>query len=264
MKILRVILLVLSVVFFVLNFTDYNINEDSDPVVISEKFTPSLTRLNSLSKLVAYTDSLTTLKCIRSATLEYAIEAKNIVSERFYHKYATQNLNENWIASVSQKLTGLYLSSNITADDILKKPYGYCGQQNAVLMQLFERKNIPCRALYLPHHFVIQGNINGKWCYFDADGEPNILPQQRSSEKWLCCPDSLAIAYGKDLKWVNTNFGNPIQIRFGKINEVQGPRAQIFQKITGPLSKIAFLFPLFWFVHLTRKNKKSVATNNTE
>jgi hypothetical protein len=264
MKILRVILLVLSVIFFVLNFTDYNINEDTGPVVIQEKFTPSLTRLNSLSKLVAYTDSLTASKRISPATLEYAIEAKNIVSERFYHKYATQNLNENWIAAAAQKITGLYLSSKITADDILTRPYGYCGQQSAVLMELLENKNLKCRAVYFPHHFAMQSYINGRWCYFDADMEPETLPEQCYNEQWLSNRDSLAMAYKSDTVTINKNMGYPIKIRYGKINEVQGARAQLFQLVTKALSKIAFVFPLLWCVYLGRKNKVSVATNNTK
>jgi hypothetical protein len=255
MKPLRLVLLVLSVLFFALNFINYNINEDHQKVVIHEKFDPSLIKLNTLSKLEIYFDSLITEKQITRGTLEYAIEAKDLVSKRFYHKYTSEDLNENWIASVTQKMTGLSLSSRITADDILTKPYGYCGQQSAVLMELLEKKGIKCRALYLPHHFVMQCYINNKWCYFDPDVEPNILPEQRYNINWLYNDDSLAIAYRTDTNTINQTFGHPIQIRYGKINEVQGPNAQIFQLITKPLSKIAFIFPLLCYVYLSRKNK---------
>lgn len=255
MKPLRIVLLVLSVLFFALNFIDYNINEVSRPAAIHEKFDPSLTRLNSLNKLSNYVDSCCAAKQIAQGTLEYAIEAKNIVSKRFYHKYATQNLKENWMASVAQKITGLYLSSRIVADDILTQQYGYCGQQSAVLMELLEKKGLQCRAVYLPHHFAMQCYINNKWCFFDPDMEPDILPEQRCNNKWLHNDDSLAIAYRTDTNTINQRFGHPIQIRYGKINEVQGPNAQIFQLITKPLSKIAFIFPLLCYVYLSRKNK---------
>jgi hypothetical protein len=255
MKSLRIILLALSVVFFGLNFVHYNINEQHKPVVIHEKFDPSLSRLNTLDKLIQYTDSSCAVKQISQNTLEYAIEAKEIVSQRFYHKYSTQNLSENWIASVSQWVSGYYLSSKITADDILKKSYGYCGQQSAVLMGLLEKKGLDCRAVYFSHHFAMQAYINKNWCFFDPNQEPDILPEQRGNKKWLYDDDSLAIAYKTDTNTINKYFGHPIQIKYGKVNEVQGPNAQIFQAITKILSRIAFIFPLLWFVYLSRKNK---------
>lgn len=202
-----------------------------------------------------YVDSSCNAKQIPQGTLEYAIEAKNIVSLRFYHKYSSQNLNENWIASFSQKVTGLFLSSKITADDILTKPYGYCGQQSAVLMELLEKKGLKCRAVYFLHHFAMQCYIDDKWCFFDPNQEPNILPEQRYDTKWLYSDDSLAIAYRTNSNAISNSFGNPVQIRYGKVNEVQGPNAQIFQSITKLVSKIAFIFPLLWFVYLSRKNK---------
>ena len=257
MKSLRIILLALSIVLFALNFVHYNINEDHKFIVIHEKFDPSLGRLNSLEKLVHYTDSSCGAKQIKQNTLEYAIEAKEIVSQRFYHKYATHNLNENWIASLSQWVTGYYLSSKITADDILTRPYGYCGQQSAVLMELLEKKGVDCRAVYFSHHFAMQAYINNSWCFFDPNQEPDILPEQRSNKAWLYNDDSLAIAYRTDTNKINYSFGNPLMasIKYGEINEVQGPNAQIFQAITQPLSRIAFIFPLLWFVYLSRKNK---------
>jgi hypothetical protein len=257
MKALRILLLVLTVVFFALNFVHYNINEDHNAVVIHEKFDPSLNRLNTLDKLINYTDSSCAAQKIQPHTLDYAIEAKEIVSQRFYHKYATQNLNENWIASISQWVTGYYLSSKITADDILTRPYGYCGQQSAVLMELLEKKGFDCRAVYFAHHFAMQAYINKQWCFFDPNQEPDILPEQRSNNAWLYNDDSLAIAYRTDTNLINYRFGHPLHsnIRFGKINEVQGPNAQIFQAITKQLSRIAFIFPLLWFVYLSRKNK---------
>jgi hypothetical protein len=255
MKPLPLVLLVLTVLFFALNFVHYNINEEHTRVIIHEKFDPSLIKLNTLSKLEIYFDSLIAEKKITKGTLEYAIEAKDLVSKRFYHKYTSKKLNENWIAAVTQKMTGLSLSSRITADDILTKPYGYCGQQCAVLMELLEKKGFKCRALYLPHHFVMQCYINNKWNYFDPDVEPDILPEQRCNINWLYNDDSLAIAYRTDTNTINKTFGHPIKIRYGKINEVQGPNAQIFQLITKPLSKIAFIFPLLCYVYLSRKNK---------
>lgn len=256
MKLLLFSLFPLSVIFLLLNFTDYNINEVPGTPVIQEKFDPSLCRLNSLALLNEYVDSVVTAKKISRGSLEYAEEATNIVSKRFYHKYASQNFQENWIAAVSQKITGLYLSSKIKPDDILTRPYGYCGQQNTVLNDLLELNGISCRVIYFPRHFALQAYLNGKWCFFDADGEPNVTLAQCSSEKWLMNPDSLAIAYKRDLMWVTTTFGKPVQYRIERLNEIRGPKAQFFQDITTVLSRIACLFPLFLYVYLVRKQKK--------
>ncbi|GAB2841187.1 hypothetical protein [Ferruginibacter profundus] len=248
--------------FLLLNFIDFNINEYKGKIDIHEKFDPSLSRLNSLSKLESYIDSLAGKKNIVPGSLEYAVLANDIVSLRFYHKYATQNLNENWIASLAQKFTGLYVSSKITADDILTKPYGYCGQQSAVLMELLQRKKLDCRVLYTVGHFVIQSYINGKWCYFDVDREPDITIEQRANEKWLYNSDSLRIAYKTNKQVVNKIFGNPVSFKMGKINEIQGAHAQLFQSVTKILSRLAFFFPLIWYVSL--KRKRQIATNNQQ
>ncbi|HQW84082.1 MAG TPA: hypothetical protein PK987_06475 [Ferruginibacter sp.] len=264
LKNLKYILIPISILFFALNFIHYNIIEDKQVLIIREKYNPSLNRLNTLDKLESYVDSMANVKNITTGTLTYAVLARNVVSKRFYHKYATQDLNENWIASVTQKITGLYLSSKITADDILKKPYGYCGQQCAVLMELLMKKNIPVRALYLPHHFVIQAYINEQWCFFDVDKEPDVLEEQRFNKDWLFNQDSLAIAYKTDLQTIAYNFGSPVNIRYGKINEEQGKNAQLFQSITSVLSKIAFIFPLGLFFYLEKKNKKKQKNLNQE
>lgn len=247
---------VIAVLLLVPNFIRYNIVEDHSKVTIHEKFDPSLSRLNSLALLSTYADSVTRFKNLTPGTLDYVIEMKNIVSYRFYHKYATQSLNENWIASAAQKITGLYLSSKIQSNDILTRAYGYCGQQNIVLKDLLEMHGIQGRVLYFPNHFVLQALVNGQWCFFDADGEPNLKPSQRYNKAWLASPDSLAIAYNKDTGWVNRTFGNPIQYRVARLDEIRGPRAQLFQDITKLLSRTAFLFPLLLYVYLKLKQKR--------
>lgn len=263
MKYLKYSLLCIALLFFALNFVDYNIVEDSETPLLQEKYEPALQKLNTMQKLETYVDSIAIAEKITPGSLDYAIIAKDVISDRFFHKYSTQDLNENWIASVAQKITGLYLSSKIRAEDILTKPYGYCGQQNMVLFELLQKKGLDCRVVYLPNHFAIQSNINGKWHFFDSNMEPDILKHQRSDEKWLHNIDSLSVAYRKDKNWVSETFGNPVVFKYGEVNETQGPKAQLFQKITKPLSRIAFIFPLLWFVYLKRK-KNTRATNNTK
>jgi hypothetical protein len=257
MKFLRSsILISFSFLLLIPNFLNVNIIEDKRVSFSKEKFDPALVRLNSLVKLEAYVDSVASIKNINPNSLAYAIEAESIVSQRFYHKYATQDLNENWIASVCQKITGYYLSSKVTADDILKKPYGYCGQQNTVLMELLLKKNFDYRVVYFPHHFAIQSYINGQWCFFDADQEPQVKYYQRGNQDWLNNIDSLSIAYGQSKANLQFGFGSPVRYKLGKINEIQGRNAQLFQSVTKWLSRIAFLFPLLLLLVLKVKQRR--------
>jgi hypothetical protein len=264
MRYLKIFLFALAIIFLALNFIHYNIVEEHSgpPSVFLEKYNPALLRLNTLQKLEAYVDSMA--KGVETGSLDYAIIAKNVISERFYHKYSTQDLNENWIASVAQKITGYYLSSKITANDILTKPYGYCGQQNMVLFELLQKKGLNCRVVYLPRHFAIQSYINGKWCFFDSNMEPDIPKQNRSNLSWLNNLDSLSVAYRKDKTFMAEAFGNPVQFRYGEVNQKQGINAQRFQKITKYLSRIAFVFPLLCIVYLGRNKTKQVDPRNTK
>ena len=269
MKPLPITLLALSVIFFVLNFINYDINQNypEGAVTIKEEFDPALGRLNTLKKLTSYVDSNSAIQNIKHGSLEYAIEANNIVQKRFYHGYSTFSLNENWIASVLEKCSWIYFSSRVKPDDILEKPYAFCSQQATVLMELLQSKNLDCRAVKWPGHFTMQCRIDGKWNYFDPNLEPDILPEQRSNEKWLVNRDSLAVAYkkvtaikeqyGYKNNFIDSTFGNPIKVEYGEINVVQAPYTRLSQKITRPLSKIAFIFPLLLFVYLKRRNGKS-------
>ncbi|NOT94057.1 hypothetical protein [Ferruginibacter sp.] len=247
---MKYLLIPVAILLFGLNFFNYNINEEDSAYLIRENYDPALIRLNSLDKLEAYADSLTLEKNILPGSLEYAIIAEDIVGRRFYHKYATQDINENFIASAAQKITGLYISSKITADDILTKSYGYCGQQNTVLMELLLRKKHNYRVVYFPHHFAIESFINGHWYYFDANIEHDILTYQRADELLLNNQDSFALSYHKTVNEMTQVIGKSVDYRLGKINETQGANAQLFQTVTKLLSRGAFLFPLCWFLYL--------------
>ena len=164
----------------------------------------------------------------------------------------------------------IFFSSRVKPDDILKKSYGLCSQQSTVLMELLQSKKLDCRPVKFPDHFTIQCRINGKWNYFDPDLEPKILPEQRSNEEWLINSDSLALAYKDVIAFkekynnrtdvIDSTFGKPIIPVYGEINAVQAPNTRLFQKVSKPLSKIAFIFPLLLFFYINRKRVKSKKT----
>jgi hypothetical protein len=258
---MKYLLIPLAIFLFSLNFVSYNINESSKGSFVKSNYNASLVRLNSMSALEAYTDSMATVKNIPQGSLQYAIMAESIVSQRFYHKYATQDLKEDFLASVAQKITGLSLSSKISVNDILTRPYGYCCQQNSVLMELLLLKKLNYRVVCLPRHFAIESFINGQWYYFDADIEHHMLPQQRVHENLLSHPDSFALAYQKTVKNMTALIGNTANYQLGNINEPAGKNAKLFQTVTKFLSRTLFLVPLIVFIFITAKqgSKKAVA-----
>ena len=267
MKPLPVTFLLLSVIFLLFNFISYSPNSDYPGGPSIEAFDSTLIRLNTLEKLTSYVDSVAAIKNIEQGSLEYAIEANNIVQNRFYHGYSTFSLNENWIAVVLEKFSPIFFSARVKPDDILKKPYGFCHQQSIVLMELLQSKKLDCRPVKFPDHFTIQCRIDGKWNYFDPDLEPKILPLQRSNEEWLVNSDSLALAYKGVIAFkekynnrtdvIDSTFGKPIIPVYGEINAVQAPNTRLFQKISMPLSKIAFVFPLLLLFYINRNKSKS-------
>lgn len=263
-KNLLLITALLSTLFLIPNFIDYNINEDNTKITIHEKFDPSLTRLNSLAKLQSYTDSLASIKNILPGTLDYAVLANEVVSQRFYHKYATHSVSDNWIAAISEKITGDCLATNFTSDDILKKPYGYCVQVNTVLIELLKLKKYDYKIIAFPHHFTLFSHINNKWYFFDPDQEPEISIQDRNNKNWLGNIDSLIPAYKKGREEMKLRFGNPVNYSVSEINYAIAPNAKIFQNVTNILSRIVFLFPMLWYVYLSRKRKQTIATNNQQ
>jgi len=263
-KLLLLVTVLLTILFLVPNFVHDNINEDRDHVIIHEKFDPSLIRLNSLSKLELYTDSLAAKKNIIPGSLDYALLANEVVSERFYHKYATHNVSDNWIAAVAEKLTGYCLATNFTADDILKKPYGYCVQVNTVLIELLKLKHYDYKIVAFPHHFALMSNINEKWYFFDPDQEPELAVQSRANESWINNIDSLVTSYKKGREEIEIRFGNPVNYNLSETNYAIAPTAKFFQNGTKILSRIVFLFPMLWYVYLSRKRNYTIATKNTK
>ncbi|MBS1509444.1 MAG: hypothetical protein JST86_01285 [Bacteroidetes bacterium] len=253
-----------SLLLLIPNFIHRNITEAPPPAVIHEKYDPSLGRLQSLRSLETYTDSLALLKKIIPGTLDYAILAKEVVAQRFYHRYATKDLSSNWIAAVSEKLTGLCLSTSFTADDILKKPYGYCVQVNTVLIELLKLKHYDYKIVAFPHHFAVMSKINDNWYFFDPDQEPEITAKNRSNPLWIQSIDSINKSYKKDPVELAGRFGSPVKYSLSSLNAPIAPNAKLFQSVTNILSKTVFLLPILWAVYLGRKRKKQLATVNIQ
>lgn len=88
-----------------------------------EIFDPSLSKINSINKLIAYSDSSANTNHIKISTLEYGLLVGSILRKRFYHGFSYYTLQKNWLAVGAQAILGRGLASPVDPDEILKFPY---------------------------------------------------------------------------------------------------------------------------------------------
>lgn len=144
-----------------------------------ELFTPQLSRLNSIDKVINYTDSLyEVLNLDRFDTAKYVRIVSGTTKRRFYHGISTYSLSENWILYLLGKVCWSHVSAIVKPDDILKYPEGLCSQQNIVFMEILKKKGITTRSVGLgtvegPGHFLSEVLYESKWHLYDVDVEPN-------------------------------------------------------------------------------------------
>jgi hypothetical protein len=179
-----------------------------------------------------------------------------IISCRFYHGFSHWKLNENWIAAVGEKITGIGLSCKVQPDEIMQHPYAACSQQALVMMEILKRKKIDYRKVGFPHHYALEVRNNGNWYYYDPNMEPSMNLSQRLHQNWKQSNDSLKKYYDstkhKDLAY---QFGNGKMAEFGPVNEVPAKRLNLFQKVTGILSKTLWCLPLILLYAKNRSTK---------
>ena len=214
-----------------------------------ESFDPSLVGINSVAKLIAYSDSVANANHIQIASLGYGILVSTILRKRFYHGFSYYTLQKNWIAVTAQLLFGKDLAAPVNADEILKYPYAGCSQQAIVLMNVMKQKNVPYRSVGFPHHYATELNFKNNWYFFDPNMEPKIKGNEREEDKWNRSADALKKYYNGNYQYLDWAFGKSAPIAFGKPNAEPAPNASIFQSITGILSKILWVFPLLFVLY---------------
>ncbi|KAA9041985.1 hypothetical protein FW778_08205 [Ginsengibacter hankyongi] len=228
----------------------FNISACEKPVYDnSEMFDPSLSKLNSVNKLIEYSDSSANCKHIKIGTLEYGILVGSILRKRFYHGFSYYTFQENWLAVAAQASLGRALASPVDPNEILKFPYAGCSQQAIVMMRIMKEKNVPFRSVGFPHHYATELFFKNSWYIFDSNLEPKIKPKERKENNWKSSADSLKKFYRGGNQYLNWTFGNATPIIFGKPNADPAPHASIFQIITKFLSKILWIFPLLFLVY---------------
>ncbi len=251
--IIKTLLIVAAIVLALPNFIDTDINEKSTYNQL-ERFHPALTSINSIDQLEYYIDTAAVSKNIVDKSPEYILLIAYVISCRFYHGFSHWNLNENWIAAVGEKITGIGLSCKVQPEKIMLHPNAACSQQALVMMEILRRKKIAYRKVGFPHHYALEVKSKEKWYYFDPNMEPYMNLNQRLHENWKQSNDSLKKYYDstkhKDLAY---QFGNGIIAEFGPINEIPAKRLSLFQNVTTVLSKTLWCIPvLFLFIRKRR------------
>ena len=262
--IFKTLLIVAAIVLAAPNFIDYDINEKFAYNQL-ERFHPALVTINSVDMLEHYIDTAAVSKNIAVSSPEYIQLIAYVISCRFYHGFSHWKLNENWIAAIGEKITGIGLSCKVQPGRIMLHPYAACSQQALVMMEILRRKKIDYRKVGFPHHYALEVRNNRKWYYFDPNMEPYMNLSQRLHENWNQSNDSLKKYYDtakhKDLSY---QFGNGTKASFGTVNEIPAKRLRLFQSVTGVLSKILWCFPLiFLFIKRRRPVIQPENSNNT-
>ena len=121
-----------------------------------ELFEPSLSSINSVQKLITYSDSIANINHIKTGSLGYGVLVASVLRKRFYHGFSYYTFQQNWLAVTAQYFLGRGLAAPVDPDEILKFPYAGCSQQAIVMMAVMKEKKVPFRSVGFPHHYATE------------------------------------------------------------------------------------------------------------
>jgi len=243
-----------------------SLNYQTEKYQYNEAFDPSLARLDNLTRLTDYCDSLLSVKKGLSnnninAEKELPLIASEVVRNRFYHGLSSFGFGNNYLAYVANPFyLKMFLNSPVKTNDILKFPAAICSQQAMVLMALLQKKGYPVRKVgftrqFASGHFCLEAFYANSWHYFDTDLEPDttiLNAYDRPGIKFLVeNPEILKKVYIKE---------DPVKIAtlfpsyfYGKVNEPLATKAAIYGSITKFLSYTIWILFLLAFSWARRK-----------
>lgn len=228
-----------------------------------EEYDPSLLRLDKVSKLAAYCDSLYADKTYTSDNVnfetDYPAVATEVVRKRFYHGYSLYGFGNNHMAMFASKVSLQGLSAIVIPDDILKYPYAACSQQSIVLMKVLQQKGFKTRKVgfqgKMGGHFCFEVFYNGAWHFVDPNMEPDLAVLNAYNQPGITFlashPDILVKAYPQYPK--DKVLDLFLNYSYGRVNAQAAPKAYLFQKITQFLSYTIWTFFLVLFILVRKK-----------
>lgn len=204
-----------------------------------DKFDPSLIRLNSLEKLVSFTDSLAAIKEVDPEGFpeEYAELADSVVRSRFYYGLQNYRFSENYLANLAGKYIWSHFKAKVKPDHILRGQKAFCSQSSIVFQALLLNKGIDVRTVLFHDHFCTEVLINGHWSFHDVSYKPNLNEIPRlSTEQLIANPHYLQTAYLYSFREDfarNLEFHfDPEKISYGKVNAFPAPSMILFHQFT--------------------------------
>ncbi|MFZ4057015.1 MAG: hypothetical protein ACOYKE_02700 [Ferruginibacter sp.] len=249
----KIMLFCLAGIFLLPNFLWVDIHEHP-PFDRFESFNDSLSTLQTVDDLTAYTDSLAAAQHINPHSIHYVSVIEKVLKSRFYHGFSHFTLNENWLAAVSGKLFEEGLACKVNPADIVHQSNAACSQQSLVMMAILRKKGFPYRHVGFPHHYALEVLHNNEWYFFDPDMEPTLQMEERRLSNWKHQSDALKPFYDtlrfKDLDF---KFGIQQMATTGTINEIPAQHAHLFQTVTHYVSRMAWCIPLLLAFYRTRR-----------
>lgn len=226
-----------------------------------DQFDISLMRLNSLSKLQAYCDSIYTASY---PSRTYPGIVSDVIRKRFYHGYSYYTAKTNPMAVVLAPVVKKGADAIIIPEDIIQYPMAACSQQSIVGMELFRRKGYPVRKVSMfdsvthTGHFSYEVFYDNGWHYFDTDQEPDatlLKEYKRPSVAFLAQhPEIVAQAYRK--KKDPAMFQRLIEsYSTGPVNKFPAPNGLLFQKATKFFTY--FGWAIIWILILIRHRRQT-------
>lgn len=225
-----------------------------------EAFDPSLMRLNSLSRLQEYCDSLfkvtNSTNCPDKYELNYTNIVGSVIRKRFYWGYSSYSFNNNYIAVLFSKFTQWGFAATVIPDDILKYPNAACSQQSIVMMEVLKKKGFITRKIGFfgnnkIGHFAFEVYYKNNWHFHDPTLEPDTAVLNKYSRPDIKFigehPAILLAAYKeshKDKSFLLDVFSH---YSYGKPNSILAPHAFIFHQISKILSNTIWIFFLIGY-----------------
>jgi hypothetical protein len=224
-----------------------------------EEFDPSLSRLNSIDKLVTYCDSLYLAKITTNNQDEikrhYTDIVSSVVRKRFFHGYSYYGFSSNYMSLLLSKATISGLGAIVIPNDILKYSFAACSQQSIVMMEVlrskgFETRKVGFQGKKFGGHFCFEVYYESGWHFYDTNMEPDVNLLKNYGRPGIAFlvshPEILIKAYRQYPQ--NEVLDIFPTYTYGEINKFPAPRAIVFQNFTKVLSYIAWFFFLFLFL----------------
>jgi len=235
-------------------FTDYEPSMSKQ----GDVYDPSLSRLNSMSLLSNFIDSIASARGIAQDSIPgYVNLADSIIRMRFYHGLQNYAFADNWIANMMGKYVWSHLGAKVLPEDILKGQKAFCSQSSIVFQEFLKSKDFNVRAVLLPGHFCTEVLVNGNWQFHDVSYKPSFegLPSL-STQNLIDQPHYIEQAYiysfAEGFVENYSQYFDSERVSYGPVNAFAARNMGLFHRTTAFLSLWGWVFPLFLVLFLRR------------